>query len=146
MNNHQTPPEPRQVMKAIWFAFLSSHFILMALTYLKDPLESAIEPNPTNNAIIAAYGVISIIASAFVVHFMLNARNKTTEPLNENHIFVPYIISLALNESGAIIAFVLGYVFYEQTLSFAIFALSIIAFAFKFPSNDKIDQLIKKHS
>ncbi len=77
--------------------------------------------------------------------FVLPKLMKSTEE-NQVSEFAKFVLSLALNESASVMAFILGYIFHETKFAMVLFAISLLGFVMKFPKESTATDLQDKKS
>ncbi len=123
--------------RIVWASMLSSTFIFIIISFvLKIPLNSnnALSSNPIITYILFGIGFALLIISHFLPKITQAQKadaSKTIDPI--------FIISLAINEMGSIIALFIKIIFNHNQASLALFACAIIAFLAKYPKDSEND-------
>ena len=120
--------------RIVWAGIFSSTFIFLLIAFvLKVPLHASqtLTTNPTITYIL--FGVE--LALLVISHFLPKITNISEKSATQ--IDPIFIISLAMNEMGSIIALFIKIFFNSNQASLALFATTIIAFLAKFPTENK---------
>jgi hypothetical protein len=116
--------------KIIWAGMFSTTFIFILIAFvLKIPMNSTqtISTNPIIIYILFGIGFALLIISHIlpkITEIKIKTRNQI-EPI--------FMISLAINEMGSIVAFFIKMFFNSNEASLALFIATAIAFLAKFP-------------
>lgn len=78
-----------------------------------------------------AIGCVMVALSFIVPKFL-----KPTPQVKDVEM-TKFILGLALNESASLFAFIMGFVFQETKMSYALFAVSVVGYLLKFPRGDQ---------
>ena len=121
--------------RIIWAAMLNTTLVFILIAYLLvKPLNSnyTLTANPMITYILFGIGFTLLIISHFLPKIAQTQKSETTKSIDPI-----FIISLAINEMGSIVAFFIKMFFNHNEASLALFAATIIAFLAKFPRNSE---------
>ena len=125
-------------MRIMWFALLSSQLILILFSF-KLIVNDVIEETPST-LILPFFGIgIMLLALSFVIPKIIS-RGLKVSPTETNYsvLISPLILTLALNETCSVMAFILKFIHNETKLSLVLFAVSILIFITRFPTDQKL--------
>ena len=132
MKENSTIPNA-QLKTILWIALFVSNFIYLGII-LFIPRQSS-EALETNSMIVMMLSFMSLmmVGMSFVIPKLI----KSTEE-NQASEFSKFVLSLALNESASIFAFIIGFIFNEDKFAFVLFAISLGGFILKFPKGKNV--------
>lgn len=125
--------QPTAILKTIlWFALFASNFAFLAITFTV-PAAGPIPEAP--GALPIGYMFFAIGCMMVALSFIVPKFLKPTPQVKDVEM-TKFILGLALNESASLFAFIMGFVFQETKMSYALFAFSIVGYLLKFPKKD----------
>lgn len=117
--------------RIVWAGIFSSTFIFILIAFVLKIAPNngkTLSLNPAVTYILFGVGVVLLIVSHFLPK--INQIQKSEKASTIDPIF---ILALAINEMGSIVAFFLKLFFNNSEASLAMFAATIIAFLAKYP-------------
>lgn len=139
-NQNTTPPSLKLIL---WSALFSTNFIFIFLAINSAPTETT---SPVSDGsipvsyILFFAGCMSVLMSFLIPKFL-----KPTPQMKDFEIS-KFILSLAINESASIFAFIIAFIFHDHKTSYALFAISIVGYLLKFPRNSAPELTNEKNS
>ncbi len=123
-----TTVQNAQVKIILWIALFMSNFLYAGLVLNMPTPEVSEMVTDVTTLYILVFAALSMLGLSFLLPRVI----KTSED-NQGADFTKFVLSLALNESTSIFAFLIAFVFHDKTMSYPLFIVSIIGFILKFP-------------
>jgi hypothetical protein len=129
------------IKKILWLALFSTQFLFLGLSLSTTPFTgiSLNDPIDPIHVVLMISGFFILLLSVILPRTLktINVPANTTESPEVIVDRTKFILSLALNESASINAFILVFIFKNWTFGAILFTASIIAFLLKFPKEEK---------